>query len=118
MTKYSWIAIIALVAVSMFAITQSASALTKWTADPADVPAGAFCDDDADFSWYQMQHRNETGETDFSGAVVACSGWDAIARVAKMHGYDSVDAAGVEWVAGNRNRSWVSELQPVSNFTP
>lgn len=130
MFKYRWLALIALIAVSMFAISPGTSQAATVTVDlgslsPTNPAAqGLYCDDVEVNYWYQVQHRvgdtnNSTGYVDFTGSTVACSGWEAIRQFAAMHNYASTNAASDDGVvAGNRGKPWLSSLDPINDYTP
>ncbi len=107
-----------LLAIAVIGMSASAQAADKWSSLPDVVSSADFCDDPTDFGWYQAQHYDNDGNFDFVGSTVACSGWAAIHQIAVIHGYQSVDAAGFEWVTGNRNMSWVSGLNNIGDFSP
>lgn len=100
------------------AFTVSASAADKWSASPSTVPAGAFCIETEALDWYQVQHTDEDGLIDFVGSTIACSGWDAIWRFALINDYPSVNAAGLEVVAGNRGKIWLGSLPDIGTYSP
>lgn len=110
--------VLAVVALAALFAIDSASATDKWSSDPSSVAAGAFCIDTTETDWYQVQHTDEDGLIDFIGSTTACSGWDAIWKFALIHDYPSVNAAGLELVAGNRGELWVGVLPDIGTYSP
>ena len=109
-----------LLVMAIAGLSHSVSAEDVWSADPTTLSAADFCDDPTDTGRYQVQHFNINGVTDYIGFTTSCSGWDSMRLIAVVHGYESVDAAALEWVTGNRGKPWLFDpwATHVSAYTP